>query len=57
MNTISPIHMIYKSYKHRFNIRLGLDENTEHTLKQLKDITEIPIQILKEVAKRGKWCV
>jgi len=43
MNNISPIHMIYKSYKHRFNTRLGLDENTEHTLKQLKDITGIPI--------------
>ena len=46
--------MTYKSYKQRFNIKLGIDEDTEHTLKQLKDITGIPIKILKEVAKRGK---
>ena len=46
--------MTYKSYKQRFNIKLGLDEDIEHTLKQLKDITGIPIKILKEVAKRGK---
>ena len=44
--------MTYKSYKQRFNIKLGLHEDTEHTLKQLKDITGIPIKILKEVAKR-----
>ena len=31
--------MTYKSYKQRLNIKLGLDEDTEHTLKQLKDIT------------------
>ena len=46
--------MTYKSYKQRFNIKLGLDEDIEHTLKQLKDITGIPIKILKEVDKRGK---
>ena len=46
--------MTYKSYKQRLNIKLGLDEDTEHTLKQLKDITGIPIKILKEVKKRGK---
>jgi len=46
--------MTYKSYKQRLNIKLGLDEDTEHTLKELKDITGIPIKILKEVDKRGK---
>ena len=46
--------MTYKSYKQRFNRKLGLDEDIEHTLKQLKDITGIPIKIFKEVEKRGK---
>ena len=46
--------MTYKTYKQRFIFKLGLDEDTEHTLKQLKDITRIPTKILKEVAKRGK---
>ena len=46
--------MTYKSYKQRLNIKLGLDEYTEYTLKQLKDITGIPIKILKEVAMRGR---
>jgi len=46
--------MTYKSYKQRLNIKLGLDEDTEHTLKELKIITGIPIKILKEVEKRGK---
>ena len=45
--------MTYKSYKQRLNIKLGLDEDTEHTLKQLKNITGIPIKILKEVNERG----
>ena len=45
--------MTYKSYKQRLNIKLGLDADTEHTLKQLKDITGIYIKILKEVEKRG----
>jgi len=40
--------MTYTSYKQR------LDEDIEHTLKQLKDITGIPIKILKEVAMRGR---
>ena len=43
--------MTYKSYKQR------LDEDIEHTLKQLKDITGIPIKILKEVAKKGEMCI
>ena len=33
---------------------MGLDENTEHTLKDLQDIAGIPIIILKEVEKRGR---
>ena len=45
--------MTYKSYKQRLIIKLGLDEDTEHTLKQLKNITGIPIKILKEVNERG----
>jgi hypothetical protein len=46
--------MTYTSYKQRFNIKLGLYEDTEHSLKELKNITGIPIKILKEVDKRGK---
>ena len=46
--------MTYKSYKQRLNIKLGFPQDTEHTLKELKDITGIPIKILKEVEKRGK---
>ena len=46
--------MTYKSYKQRLNIKLGLDMDTEHSLKELKNITGIPIKILREVDKRGK---
>ena len=46
--------MTYKSYKQRFNEKLGLDKDTSHTMKELKDITGIPIKILKEVNERGK---
>ena len=28
--------MTYKSYKQRLNIKLGLPQDTEHTLKELK---------------------
>jgi len=49
--------MTYKSYKQRLNIKLGLHEDTIHTLKQLKDKTGIPIKILKEVAKKGEMCI
>jgi len=31
--------MTYKSYKQRLNIKLGLPQDTEHTLKELKIIT------------------
>ena len=46
--------MTYTSYKQRLNIKLGLYKDTEHSLKELKEITGIPIKILKEVDKRGK---
>ena len=46
--------MTYKSYKQRLNIKLDLDKDTEHLFKELKNITGIPIKILKEVDKRGK---
>ena len=46
--------MTYKSYKQRLYIKLGLDKETKHSLKELKDITGIPIKILKEIDKRGK---
>ena len=46
--------MTYKTYKQRFNEKLGLDKDTSHTMKELKEITGIPIKILKEVNKRGK---
>ena len=46
--------MTYKSYKQRLNIKLGLDKDIEHSLKELKEITGIPIKILKEIDKRGK---
>ena len=49
--------MTYKSYKQRLNIKLGLPQDTEHTLKQLENITGIPIKILKEVEKRDKRCI
>lgn len=41
------------TYKQRFNAVLELDKDTEHSLQDLKDITGIPISILKEVEKRG----
>ena len=46
--------MTYNNYKQRLNIKLGLDKDTEHSLKELKDITGMPIKILKEIDKRGK---
>ena len=30
--------MTYKTYKQRLNIKLGLDKDTEHSLKELKEI-------------------
>jgi hypothetical protein len=42
-----------KTYKQRYNDELGFDKDEEHSLKELKDITKIPLKILKEVEKRG----
>jgi len=42
-----------KTYKQRFNEELGFDKDEEHSLKELKEITNIPINFLKEVEKRG----
>ena len=42
-----------KTYKQRFNEELGFEKEEDHSLKELKDITHIPIKILKEVEKRG----
>ena len=42
-----------KTYKQRFNAELGFDEDEDHTLKELKDITQIPMKILEEVENRG----
>ena len=33
--------MTYTTYKQRLNIKLGLDKDTEHSLKELKEITGI----------------
>ena len=46
--------MTYKTHKLRLNEKLGLDKDTTHTMKELKEITGIPIKILKEIDKRGK---
>jgi len=42
-----------KTYKQRINEELGFDKDKEHSLKELKDITKIPLRILKDVEKRG----
>ena len=42
------------TYKQRLNEKYGLDKDTEHTLKELKQLTGVPIHIMKEVEKRGK---
>jgi hypothetical protein len=42
------------TYKQRLNEKYGLDKDTEHTLRELKELTGVPIKIMKEVEKRGK---
>jgi len=42
------------TYKQRLNEKYGLDKDTEHTLRELKDLTGVPIKIMKEMEKRGK---
>lgn len=41
------------TYKQKLNEFLGIDKDTEHSLTHLKNITGIPLSILKEVEKRG----
>ena len=38
------------TYKQRLNEKL----DTEHTLRELKDLTGVPIKIMKEVEKEKK---
>ena len=42
------------TYKQRLNEKYGLDKDTEHSLRELKELTGVPIKIMKEVEKRGK---
>ena len=42
------------TYKQRLNQKYGLDKDIEHTLRELKDLTGVPIKIMKELEKRGK---
>ena len=42
------------TYKQRLNEKYGLDKDTEHTLRELKDLTGVPIKIMKEVEKEEK---
>ena len=42
------------TYKQRLNEKYGLDKDTEHTLRILKELTGVSIKIMKEVEKRGK---
>ena len=44
--------IIEMTYKQRFNIAFGFDKDEDHSMKDLKEITGIPIRILKEVYKR-----
>ena len=42
------------TYKQRLNEKFGFDKDTEHSLRDLKELTGVPINIMKEVEKRGK---
>ena len=42
------------TYKQRLNEKFGFDTDTEHSLRELKELTGVPINIMKEVEKRGK---
>ena len=42
------------SYKQRFNKAFNFDEDEEHSIKDLSNITCIPLRILKEVYNRGE---
>ena len=34
------------TYKQRLNEKFGFDKDTEHTLRELKDLTGVPIKIM-----------
>ena len=42
------------TYKQRFNKEFGFDKDEDHSMKDLKEITGIPIRILREVYNRGE---
>ena len=42
------------TYKQRFNKAFNFDKDEDHSLTDLKNITGIPLRILKEVYKRGE---
>ena len=42
------------TYKQRFNKEFGFDKDEDHSMKELSNITCIPLSILKEVYKRGE---
>ena len=42
------------TYKERFNTAFNFDKDEDRSLTDLKNITGIPLRILKEVYKRGE---
>ena len=42
------------TYKQRLNEKYGLDKDTEHSLRELKELTGVPIKIMKEVINEEK---
>ena len=42
------------TYKQRFNKEFGFDKDEDHSMKELSNITCIPLSVLKEVYKRGE---
>ena len=54
VKNISSLY-IYMTYKQRFNKAFDFDKDEDHSLTDLKNITGIPLRILKEVYKRGEW--
>ena len=43
------------TYKQRLNEKYGLDKDTEHTLRELKDLTGVPIKLYS--SRRTFWVV
>ena len=46
--------IIEMTYKQRFNIAFGFEKDEDHSIKDLKEITGIPIRMLREVYNRGE---